>query len=174
MTQHLSHEQLCDVLLAETDQFSGAPLSAQRGHLSGCLICASELDILRESVVRFRRSSVAYADRELTRRNLQTPFASLYQSHSRGYFSQPLSWAAAAALVLAVALPFGLHRHRPVTPATSVTVSAPTSNTESDEALLEGINQDLTTDIPSPMQPLADPTASATQAQSIDTTQRKN
>jgi hypothetical protein len=172
MTQHLSHEQLCDVLLADADQGSGA-LDTQREHLADCLICASELHLLRGSAARFRTASIAYADRELARRSLPPRFNSIYEVRSRKYFSQPLSWAAAA-LAVAVALPLGLHMHRPASPPASIAASTPAPSTESDEALLEGIDQDLTTDIPSPMKPLADPTASATQAQSNDATQRKN
>ena len=173
MTQHLSHEQLCDVLLTEADQDPGA-LDTQGEHLADCLICASELDLLRSSAARFRAASISYADHELERRSLRPRFNSLYEVRPRRHFSQPLSWAAAAALVLAVALPLGLHIHRSAPLSAPVAVTAPAQSTESDEALLEGINQDLATDIPSPMKPLADPTASGTQAQYNDATQRKN
>jgi hypothetical protein len=45
--------------------------------------------------------------------------------------------------------------------------------TESDEALLEGINQDLSVGVPTPMQSLADPTATTNEI-SNTTLQRKN
>jgi hypothetical protein len=48
-----------------------------------------------------------------------------------------------------------------------------TSATESDEALLNGIAQDLSTDVPSPMQPLADPTDGAATVEYVSV-QRKN
>lgn len=175
MSHHLSHKQLCDLLLAEDAQHADAKLDPHREHLSACLICAAELDTLRTSVLRFRHSATSYSDRQLKGRHLRAPFATLYDTPHHGYFGQPLAWAVAA-LVLAITLPLGLHRHHVVPPTAPVSVTAAAPSTESDEALLEGISQDLATDIPSPMQPLADPTASAaqTQSQSNDTTQRKN
>ncbi len=171
MTQHLSHEQLCDVLLADTSLAVEGSLDDQREHLSDCLICAAELELLSNSVSGFRALSIDYAERA-TQRQLQRPFASLYQDRSHKFFSQPLSWAAAA-LVLAVTLPLGLRRHDPVPTLAPARVSTAAQSTESDEALLEGINQDLSSSVPSPMKALADPTGSETQAQS-NNTQRKN
>jgi hypothetical protein len=179
MTQHLNHEQICDILLAETGQSSSdSPASgvdAHRDHLRDCLICASELELLRQSISLFRASSIAYTDRELRPRRLPTPFVSLNlnKASSRRHGTHSLLWAAAA-LALAIGVPLGLHRHGSAPlPSASIAVSAPAQSIESDEALLEGINQDLSTAVPSPMQALADPTASATQTQS-DTTQRTN
>jgi hypothetical protein len=172
MTQHLSHEQLCDVLLADMSQAPADPLDMQREHLTSCLICASELDLLSGSVSRFRASSNDYVDRQFARRRLRQPFAALYQPYSRGFFNQPLSWTVAA-LVLAVTLPIGMHFRRPVASPANTLVSTAAQTTESDEALLEGVNQDLTAAVPSPMQPLADPTASEAQPTS-SSTQRKN
>lgn len=174
MTQHLCHKRLCDVLLADTSETSEASsdlLNSDRQHLRGCLICASELELLMGSVSRFRASSIDFADRELTRRRLQTIYAPAYEVHARWQLSHPLSWAAGA-LVIAVVLPLGLYRHRPVAGPAAASVGNATHSTKSDEALLEGINQALDAAIPSAMQPLDDPTASATASQPT-TTQRK-
>jgi hypothetical protein len=172
MTQHLSHEQLCDVLLADTSETLTGSLDEQREHLSACLICASELDVLSGSVSRFRASSMDYADHQFARRKLRQPFAALYQPRSSGFFHQPLSWAAAA-LVVAITLPLGMHLRHPVVTPIKTPVSSSMHSTESDEALLEDIDQHLTAAVPSPMQPLADPTASEA-APTSSSTQRKN
>jgi hypothetical protein len=55
---------------------------------------------------------------------------------------------------------------------TTATLSSP-QTTESDAALLADIDQEISADVPAPMQPLADPTAGATSATSASD-QRSN
>jgi hypothetical protein len=83
----------------------------------------------------------------------------------------------AAALILLAILPFASH-HRNATAiavhdstGTSATPANTQSSTLGDEALLEEINQTVSSSVPTPMQPLADPTANHSQ---IDSTPRKN
>jgi hypothetical protein len=180
-TRHLTHEQLCDVLLAlpsETESSAGDPaLDASHNHLRDCLICSAELENLRESLALFRQAASSYAEQAYVR-----PFgpeASI--APSPRYRSQMLYWATAAALAIAVALPFGVHRqHTPLPQAAATTASAAAGQTApSDEALLDGIAQDLSADVPAAMQPLADPTPDAAPAQSVSglanqLNQRKN
>jgi hypothetical protein len=75
-------------------------------------------------------------------------------------------------LLVAASFPLSLYRqqHHPIPAATAVV--AP-HTTESDEALLEDVDQTLSADVPSPMEPLADPTAGSTSADST-AYQRKN
>jgi hypothetical protein len=85
----------------------------------------------------------------------------------------PALWAAAAALVIAITLPLALHHDQPPAqraPAPAAVTAQP-STSQSDEALLEEIDQTLSSSIPSPMQPLDDPTAGR---HNQPDTQRKN
>ena len=179
MNQHLNHEQICDLLLS--DSLLGdtnSPIAADASqeehleHLQGCLICASELDLLRRSVTGFRATSVAIADRALSRRPLQASLSSLDSKRAARFVSPAFFWAATALLFTAV-IPLGLfhenlnpflkHHDAPIAAAT--TASVPAQTIESDEALLDGINQDLSASVPSPMQPLDGTTASSASAQ---------
>jgi hypothetical protein len=178
-TRHLTHEQLCDVLLATEAAIEDATHEARQQHLDSCLICASELDLLRTSVTGFRAVSIAVAGRALARRPLEVPVSALSGSRNPRYISPTFFWAATAVLFAAV-LPLGLY-HQNLNPflkphvvaPVSTTSTTPTHTLEADEALLEGINQDLSAAIPSPMQPLADPARSTASAQP-DSPQRKN
>jgi hypothetical protein len=166
MTPHLSHEQLCDAVLARSPHPLSSDFAALQDHLHACPACAAELANLRESLSLFRDASTALAHQELTSQRAthsvrNTPVLPLRSSPLHSVY-----WAAAAATILvAAALPLSLHRSQPLSPAPSVTAAAPVPTTESDEALLEDINQELSTSIPSPMQPLADPTANSAAAQ---------
>jgi hypothetical protein len=156
---HLSHEQLCDLLIV-APQDDASLSEAHQEHLRDCLICASELDLMRSSVAGFHDASTALADRELSRRPIRPRFASIYGSQPRGLITLGFAWATAA-LVIAAIIPVGLNsRLNPtLTPDTTVTQSATTSEAQpdSDAALLNDIDEDLSAAIPAPMQPLAGP-----------------
>ncbi|WP_213806208.1 hypothetical protein [Granulicella sp. dw_53] len=180
--RHLTHEQLSDLLLAtepNAESVLDAKLEAHQQHLRDCLICASELELLRSSVSGFRSASTTIANRELARRPIQSP-AALYAVRSSRFISPTFFWAATA-LVFAAALPLGFHQSlnpflRPE--AVPISVSAPSttsaSTLEADEALLEGINQDLSAAVPSSMQPLTGPSSSNTSSPQTASTQRTN
>jgi len=74
---------------------------------------------------------------------------------------------------VAALFPLSMHRQRPVSPAARTIASASPQTTESDEALLADIDQKLSADVPSPMAPLADPTAGASSTTS-NSVQRTN
>jgi hypothetical protein len=169
MNLHLTHEQLCDLLLADSSLQPANESDVVQDHLRACLICSAELRSLRDSLARFRDASVSYSSQQFAQSYTQR--SSIAPPHS--YLSQPLYWAAAAAIFVAALFPLSMHRQQPVSPAhTRAAVSSP-HTTESDEALLEDIDQKLSADVPTPMEPLADPTAVATTAQfTLD--QRKN
>jgi hypothetical protein len=76
-------------------------------------------------------------------------------------------------VIVAALFPLSMHRQRPVSPATATVASAASQPTESDEALLADIDQKVSADVPSPMEPLADPTAGATSTPSTSD-QRNN
>jgi hypothetical protein len=179
-TFHLTHEQLCDVLLASSgsapqgDPQAAATCEIAEKHLRSCLQCAAELQNLRTSFSLFRHATTSYADQVYA----QSSINKTSLGPAPRYGSHLLYWATAAALALAVALPLGLHHQHPPTAHQPVAAAAmapqpTTSATESDEALLNGIAQDLSTDVPSPMQPLADPTDGAATVEYVSV-QRKN
>jgi hypothetical protein len=68
---------------------------------------------------------------------------------------------------VAALFPLSLHRQRPVSPVNATVASASPQTTESDEALLADIDQKVSADVPSPMEPLADPTAGAPSVTSV-------
>ena len=172
---HLTHQQLCDLIIA-APQDTALPETHQ-DHLRNCLICASELKLMRSSIAGFQDASTAFADRELARRPIR-PFASIYNAQPGGFINLAFVWATAA-LVIAAIIPLGLNtRFNPaLTPDITVTQSATNTSEaqpDSDAALLEGIDQALSAAIPAPMQPLAGPsTETAAESVSADT-QNKN
>ncbi len=171
---HLSHEQLCDIVLARSPHPLSSDFAALQEHLSLCPACATELSNLRTSLSIFRDASTSFAQQELLRLRTGNRVESRSVHSLRSTALQPIYWAAAAAaLLVAAVLPLSLHRQSPPSPPSAPASAAPAHTTESDEALLNDINQTLSASIPSPMQPLADPTASAA-ATSSTSAQRKN
>jgi hypothetical protein len=179
MTLHLTHEQLCDLILADLSlQPEGecwnelkAESDVVQEHLRACLVCSAELRSLRDSLCHFRDASVSYARQEFAQSYAQR--SSIAPPHS--YLSQPLYWTAAVVVFVAALFPLSMHRQRPISPATSTVASASsqTTESESDDALLADIDQKVSADVPSPMEPLADPTAGATSTPSTSN-QRNN
>jgi len=169
LTHHLTHEQLCDVLLASPSEQDSAAIEAADDHLRNCLTCSSELASLRDSLTLFRQAAGSYAaqtySRPAMRRSSIAP--------APGFRSHMLYWATAAALAIAVALPLSLRHQQTPAPQPAAAAIVNTHSTESDEALLDGIAQDLSADVPAAMHPLADPTASTTASPSTPE-QRKN
>lgn len=178
-SNHLTHQQLCDALLASSAHTpeSASPMAeaanAAEDHLRSCLQCTAELQNLRSSLSLFRHATHSYAEQVYARPVInKTSIAP-----SPRFRSHALYWATAAALAIAIALPFSLHRQHVPTPQPAGAAAVSSQATESDEALLDGIAQDLSTDVPTPMQPLADPTAGATAVQissDSNSVQRKN
>ena len=177
MTLHLTHEQLCDLILAERslpledestdDRKHGSDII--QAHLRACPLCSAELTSLRDSLSHFRDASVSYAREEFAQNYARK--SSIAPPHS--YLSQPLYWTAAAVVFVAALFPLSMHRQRAITHGvTTATLSSP-QTTESDAALLADIDQEISADVPAPMQPLADPTAGATSATSASD-QRSN
>src|SRR5271169_5378906 len=163
MTLHLTHEQLCDLILAD----SSLPLEGEfqndlendsnvvQAHLRACLTCSAELKSLRDSLSHFRDASVSYARQEFAQSYAQR--SSIAPPHS--YLSQPLYWTAAAVVFVAALFPLSMHRQRPISHGVTTATSASPQTTESDAALLADIDQKISADVPAPMEPLADPTA---------------
>ena len=173
MNLHLTHEQLCDVLLADSSLPSAGAdheTDVVDQHLQACLICAAELKSLRDSLTHFRDASVAYSRQEFAHSYARR--SSIAPPHS--VLSQPLYWAAAAVVFVAALFPIHLHQQQSAARSAAKAAAAVSSQTaESDEALLSDIDQKVSADVPSAMEPLADPTDSTTSLTSTSD-QRKN
>src|SRR5258708_5131629 len=177
MTLHLSHEQLCDLILADLSLHPEGSRNDPKvdsdvvqEHLRACLICSAELKSLSDSLSHFREASVSFARQEFAQSYAQRSSIAPPQS----FISQPLYWAAAAVVFVAALFPLSMQRQRPTSPVARTTAtSSSLPTTESDEALLADIDQKVSADVPSPMAPLADPTAGTTSTTS-NSNQRTN
>ncbi|WP_035348670.1 hypothetical protein [Edaphobacter aggregans] len=163
MTPHLTHEQLSDLILTQptADFHEAGRLDMLRDHLRSCERCSSDLAQLRDSLAAFRSTADGWATSEWSRpRTSQLLLSTPPRAGLWGSLPLPALWAAAATLVVAITLPLALHHDSPATPKTpAATVTPQPQSSQSDEALLEEIDETLSSSIPSPMQPLDDPTA---------------
>jgi hypothetical protein len=168
---HLTHQQLCDLLIATPEETS-PQLERLREHLRDCPACADEFASIRQPLARFHSATTAWAGHNAATRSwtLPAPPAPIPLAP----FRRRAGWLlAAATLLLAAGVPFAIHHHSSSNPAHPVAAAtSQPSNPIGDEALLEEVNQTLSSSIPSPMQPLADPTAG--RFNQTDSTSRKN
>src|SRR5260370_5945811 len=142
MTPHLSHEQLCDIVLARSPHPLSSDFAALQEHLGICPACATELSNLRTSLSIFRDASASFAQQELLRLRTGNRVESRSVHSLRSTALQPIYWAAAAAaLLVAAAPPLSLHRQSTPSSPSTPAVTAPAHTTESDQALLNHINQ---------------------------------
>ena len=139
--------------------------TAVEDHLRAGPLCASELNSLQAVLFDFRAAATNYAAAEL--RGLAS-HPSPSQTTQRIFLLaakpdkpaaiRPLTWAIAAMLLVGATIgsmvPLRLH-HLAQPPAAAGAQAAPTG--ESDEALLEEVDQTLSTEVPSAMKPLSDP-----------------
>lgn len=161
---HLTSEQMEQLLSASS---SDAAVAAARAHLVFCEACAAELAALRDSLSVFRQASSAHAANQLrSLPPLSIPTRSMLFSAM-----QPAQWVAAAALFLAALLPLQTSlRRQALQPApanvANVAGGIPAQPAESDEALLQDVDQEMSASVPTPMQALADPTSDGATTQS--------
>lgn len=160
MTPHLTHDELAAVLVG--DASDAAANAASQDHLCACPACSTELDALRQPLALFSTAASAFAEREYARP----------QPAARASYDPSLrpAWFALAAMALLVLLLPGVVHERRIASAsapqsTSTSEQSPQPFTaESDDALLSEVDQDIAASVPSPMQPLADPTHSSAYA----------
>jgi anti-sigma factor RsiW len=156
MNTHLTDEQMYELL----DQNPNAPLQLQtKSHLSDCAHCRSEVSSLHASLMNFRVAATNLAAAE-------TPSLAARAIAPRKQSMRPRIWAAAltaATALLAVTIAVVHPIKTAPKPNGTITTAAaqPPTATESDEALLDGIQQDLSTSIPPSLEPLAVPAASS-------------
>jgi anti-sigma factor RsiW len=119
-------------------------------HLDSCAECQTELATLRASLAHFQIAASNFS--------AQTPQLEQRQTHTAppSRFRRAV-WAAslATAAVLFTISASVFHPSHPL----AVTPTAPPEVSVSDEALLDGIQTDLSTSIPPSLEPLAVPTA---------------
>jgi hypothetical protein len=167
-TVHLTQPQFYDLLIAGPSGTS-PELERLRDHLLRCPACAAELASLRQPLADFRSSVTAWASHHSANRLWNR------SSHSHPFSTLSAWLLAAAALLLLIALPFATHHdsspntNHDFAHSTTHSPSA-SSTTVGDEALLEEIDQTVSSSVPAPMQPLADPTG--VNGSKIDSTSR--
>jgi anti-sigma factor RsiW len=161
--QHLTGEQFCELMAGYT-KAAGAESTPAEAHVKACEQCSAELASLREAVTLFREASSAYADEELRSRPR-------WEIPARRVFTHrlvPAYWVAAAAMFLTALLPLQVLRRHSVAPlatvATSTTDGVADRSAQSDEALLEDVNSEISASVPTSMQALADPSNDETVA----------
>jgi hypothetical protein len=165
---HLTEDQFGDLLASASDTADPSNALAE-AHVLACEQCAGELASLRESIDLFRHATSAYADSQL--RNLSP--VSIPARSMLSPALAPAYWAAAAAIFLAAFLPMQVLRQRSLQTVPPTAASVADHPTQSDEALLEDINREVSASVPTPMQALADPGA-AMEAPLQNSTQRKD
>jgi len=154
-TNHLTEEQMYDLLDPTAD-------TNLHPHLRACTHCQSELTNLRESLDLFRDAATSFAASAAPRRlPVVEPVASRFFS--------PKIWAtsfatATALLVISLSVLHPAASGPGKAPIAAVAAPQTTASADSDEALLEGIQQDLSTSIPPSLEPLAAQTASSENA----------
>jgi hypothetical protein len=166
---HLTDDQLGELLDSASVNDGSAHLEAAEAHLLTCADCTAELAGLREALSLFQQASTAHADSEFARLREQGRPAYRVFPAQRPY-SRGLFWLAASAVLMAGILPLEMRWQR-IPSAPAAVAGTSTHTAESDEALLEDINQELSASVPAPMQALADPTGSSTSADSQASTQ---
>ena len=142
---HLSDEELYSLLDQPQD-------SRAQMHLAACLPCQHEFEAVREALNGFRQSAGALAEAEFSprlRADRQSPFKAM----RRSALAWPLSLAAAA-LVCGASLSLVHHSSNPGM-AAHASPAIPSQVSESDDALLDGISQDLATSVAPSLQPLS-------------------
>ena len=150
-TIHLTDEQMYDLL-----EPSANP--AAQPHFRSCSRCQAEVASLRESLAIFRDATTDVAAIAAPK---LPPAIALTNSWSFG----PKVWAASfatatAVLAVSISVLHPMHRN-PVTNTTPGSAPQAALTNESDDALLDGIQQDLSTSIPPSLEPLAVPAASS-------------
>ena len=157
MMKHLTSEQMDSTL-------SGQASQEVAGHLESCAQCAGELVSLREVFSDLREATAASAE------------------HHRRFVSSAgarrvprMAWAMVTAMFFVAAVtPVAVHYRKAVVPVQG-NVATGAAATISDEALLDGVRNDLSTSVPASLLPLAGTSPSTTDSAADSTAaQRTN
>lgn len=156
---HLSEAQFGE-LLAAPAKASDSALTPAEAHVLTCEQCAAELASLRESIGLFREATTSFAVDQLR----QMPPVALPARPAVSPALRSMVLACAAALVLAAFVPMQVLHQRSQEAARRAASTNNTSRiqhyaTESNEALLDDVDQAASGSVPDAMQPLANPAA---------------
>jgi predicted anti-sigma-YlaC factor YlaD len=156
---HLTETQLYSLLDHGNSEAGDA---AQ--HLDACSACRTELDALRDALTNFRLTADSMSSHLAPVRPPAEP------TRARFFPMPQTAWAAGLVAAMALCMTSISVLHRPAAPNTPVATVLPAAapaGAPSDDALLEGIDQDLSTSVPPSLAPLDVTSASA---QSTSTT----
>lgn len=155
MNEHLTPAQFDALLIGDTNP-SALPLTAQE-HLSTCATCTAEFANTRSLLGHLSEALTGMAREQPFRRNTPATllnFRSAAAKRPVRRFTATFALAASFALAAAI-LPF---THMAAPPATKAPISTPASTVQSDEALLNDIDQQLSASVPQALALLEDPT----------------
>lgn len=158
-TPHLSEAQFGE-LLAASAKSADSVLTPAEAHALTCDQCAAELASLRESLALFREATTSFAIGQLR----QMPPVMLPARRVVSPALRSIVLACAAALVLAAFVPVQVMHQRSQEAARRAASAnaAPRIQhyaAESNEALLDDVDQAASASVPDAMQPLANPAA---------------
>jgi hypothetical protein len=156
----LTPDQLADLLIAEDPNVLS--LASRQRHLRQCAACQAEFHQLESALSGLRESArsgagTAYGD--VAPRMLVARREGLLPARPAAPKNRAVWALGVAAVALVVALPL-THRSSagPSHGAAVATAGSPvTGTTMTDEALLDGVDQDISVSVPPSLQPLADP-----------------
>ena len=158
-TPHLSEAQFGELLAAPAKAAASA-LTPAEAHVLTCHQCAAELANLRESLALFREATTSFAIDQLR----QMPPVVLPARRVVSPALRSIVLACAAALVLAAFVPMQvLHQRSQEAARRAASANAAPRiqhyAAESNEALLDDVDQAASASVPDAMQPLANPAA---------------
>lgn len=157
---HLTSEQIENTL-------SGQSSEETARHLGECARCAGELAALREVFGDLREATAASAE-------FHQRFAPALAARAAERRPPRMVWGLVTAALFAGAVtPLAMH-YRDAIRTTPGATPKSANATISDEALLDGVQNDLSTSVPASMLPLAGTSTSMTDAADTTVAQRTN
>jgi hypothetical protein len=142
--QHLSHEQISELLLdMRRGPEQGPDRAAEMEHIHACAECNAELTELREALTSFGAAARNWSEKQDSGELLLTPRL----EQKRPWLSVTrLGWSLAAAVLLFVFIYVPVHRKYELEQSTAL-------NSASDEILLEQIDAQVSRRVPAAMDP---------------------
>jgi anti-sigma factor RsiW len=151
VTQHLTEEEFADYLL-------GLSSDATRTHLLECGACREEMESFGASLASFNQSSLAWSREQAAAQQMHIEVQTGAR-RAKPQFGWQAGWAAAAALVFAVALLHGHAGHNTVASnqkapvaAVAVTPVADSSEIAEDNQMMAAIDAEISRPEVSPVE----------------------
>ncbi len=113
-------------------------------HLAQCSSCFAQVEQMERGVALFRESATAWSGESLAAHPLKVPDTAPHHSPMHAW-----AWAVAAVLLLLTLLPFGYQRAHTVKHQ-----AARMAEPMSDDALLQQVDEEVSVEVPSSMEPL--------------------